>query len=178
MLTLDTVLKDTIWVAKMNGFRETGTYDEIKAIADNDDCREMDICCEQPAHLKDFYNQYFNYSDEHGFITVQDYFNAVYARTIHKRVWSSDEIKELIQTNDKVLYRALIKLYNCQTKGEQFSKETVEANGAGFNMIDSAFLTSVSEFLLKRGYLTDKQKVAVRKKIVKYTKQLTRLANA
>lgn len=95
-----------------------------------------------------------------------------------KRIWTADEIKSMIQTNDKVLYGALKKLYACQTADEQTSAETTHANGAGFNAIDAEFLTSCSQFLLKNGFLTDKQKVIVRKKLVKYNKQLTMLANA
>lgn len=95
-----------------------------------------------------------------------------------KRIWTADEIKSMIQTNDKVLYGALKKLYACQTADEQNSGETTHANGAGFNAIDAEFLTSCSQFLLKNGFLTDKQKVIVRKKLVKYNKQLTMLANA
>lgn len=94
------------------------------------------------------------------------------------RQWTVDEIKELVQTNDKVLYGALKKLYECQTADEQNAGETKEHNGMGFNGIDSKFLSSVSEFLLKRGFLTDKQKYITRKKLVKYSKQLTKLANA
>ena len=94
------------------------------------------------------------------------------------RTWSEEEIKNLVQTNDKVLYGALKKLYACQTSEEQAWASTHESNGVGFNAIDAEFLTSVSNFLLDKGYLTDKQKVIVRKKLVKYNKQLTRLANA
>ena len=95
-----------------------------------------------------------------------------------KKVWSEDEIKNLVQTNDKVLYGALKNLYNCQTADEQSSAETTHVNGAGFNAVDAKFLTSVSQFLINIGFLTDKQKVIVRKKLVKYNKQLTALANA
>ena len=94
------------------------------------------------------------------------------------RTWTAEEIKNLVQTNDKVLYGALKKLYACQTADEKASGETSESNGKGFNAIDAPFLTSVSEFLIKTGFLTDKQKVIVRKKLVKYNKQLVELANA
>lgn len=95
-----------------------------------------------------------------------------------KRVWTEEEIKTLVQTNDKVLYGALKNLYAQQTKDEQDMAETREANGMGFNGVDANFLTSVAQFLARTGFLTDKQKVVTRKKLVKYTKQLTRLANA
>ena len=35
------------------------------------------------------------------------------------RTWTESEIKELVQTNDKVLYGALKQLYACQTADEQ-----------------------------------------------------------
>lgn len=94
-----------------------------------------------------------------------------------KRVWTEEEIKELIQTNDKVLYGALRKLYACQTADEQRAGMTKEYNGVGFNGADAYFLSSTSEFLNKTGFLTERQKAIVRKKLVKYNKQLTRLAN-
>lgn len=93
------------------------------------------------------------------------------------RTWTEDEIRELVQTNDKVLYGALKKLYACQTVDEQSIGETVVQNGVGFNGADSKILSSMAEFLNRNGYLSVKQKALVRKKMVKYTKQLTRLAN-
>lgn len=95
-----------------------------------------------------------------------------------RRVWTEDEIRHLVATNDKVLYGALMKLYAEQTSDEQANGETRHHNGRGFNGTDSRFLSSVAEFLKKRGFLTDKQKYCVRRKLVKYNKQLTRLANA
>lgn len=94
------------------------------------------------------------------------------------KTWTAEEIKELVQTNDKVLYGALKKLYACQTADEKSYGETVESNGIGFNGVDAPILSSMAEFLIKTGFLTDKQKVIVRKKLVKYNKQLTKLANA
>ena len=95
-----------------------------------------------------------------------------------KKVWTEAQIADLIQTNDTVLYRALKKLYNEQTDAEQDMGETKERNGRGFNGIDSKFLSSVSEFLIKHGFLTSKQKSVTRRMLKKYNKQLTRLANA
>lgn len=95
-----------------------------------------------------------------------------------KKEWTQEEIKNLIQTNDTVLYRALRKLYNEQTSDEQRNKTTKVRNNAGFNALDAKFLSSVANFLNAKGFLTDNQKAVVRRKLVKYTAQLTRLANA
>lgn len=94
-----------------------------------------------------------------------------------KRIWSEDEIKSLIQTNDKVLYGALKKLYACQTEDEQNSDCTKVYNGMGFNGVDAPILSSFCKFLNKTGFLTPKQKAIARKKLIKYNKQLTNLAN-
>lgn len=94
------------------------------------------------------------------------------------KTWTAEEIKSLVQTDDRVLYGALKQLYACQTTDEQNSGETHERNGKGFNGIDAPILTSFSEFLLRTGFLTPKQKNLARKKLVKYTGQLVKLANA
>ena len=94
------------------------------------------------------------------------------------RTWTSEEIKNLVQTNDKVLYGALRKLYECQTDDEKAEGSANHNNGAGFNGVDAPILTSFAEFLNRTGFLTPKQKVIARKKLGKYTRQLTMLANA
>lgn len=93
------------------------------------------------------------------------------------RVWKEEEIRILVQTNDKVLYGALRKLYDCQTDDEIAQGSANHKNGYGFNGFDAGILTSFAEFLKERGYLSNKQKAICRKKLVKYTKQLTKLAN-
>ena len=93
------------------------------------------------------------------------------------RVWTPDEIKALVQTNDKVLYGALKHLYACQTESEKSTSSTHEHNGKGFNATDAEFLTSICQQLEKRGTLSPKQKEVARKKLVKYNKQITNLAN-
>lgn len=93
------------------------------------------------------------------------------------RIWTEEEIKKLVQENDEVLYGALKKLYACQTADEQATGDTHVINGMGFNGVDAPILSSMAEFLKKTGFLTPKQKIICRKKLVKYNKQLTKLAN-
>lgn len=176
MLTLEQIMNESIWVAKMNGYRMSGTYAEMKPYADSEDCRDFDLCAEQPEHLKDFFDRYFAH---HGFITVQDFYNQHYNKPERqRRVWTQEEIKNLVQTNDKVLYGALRQLYACQTADEIAEGTANHRNGAGFNGIDAGIMTSFCEFLNRTGFLTVKQKAIARKKLVKYTRQLTILANA
>ena len=180
-LTLDYIKENTIWVAKMNGYRVTGTDAEIGHLFHDENCRDYDVCCQQPtSELQRFWEELWQYEDQHGFQFVDDYYNNVYnpKPLKERRVWTEEEIRNLVQTNDKVLYGALRNLYNCQTADEKEDGETTHQNGAGFNGLDAPILSSIAEFLNKNGFLTEKQKVLVRKKLVKYNRQLTRLANA
>lgn len=93
------------------------------------------------------------------------------------RKWTEEAVRYYIQTDDKWLYGALKALYKRQTEGEQRTGTTRYRNGVGFNGCDAPFLSSVARFYLEKGYLTYKQKIVTRKKMDKYTKQLTRIAN-
>ena len=79
------------------------------------------------------------------------------------KIWTEEEIKVLIQENDKVLYGALRKLYAEQTAEEQADGNTKVRNGIGFNGVDAPILSSFCEFLNKTGFLTPKQKILARK---------------
>lgn len=189
MLTLDQIMNESIWIAKMNWGRMSGTYEEMKHYAEDEECRDFDLCASQPEHLQEFFDRMYEWSRKNGWITIPDYYKDVYlveenekiaaeAEKPARRIWTEDEIRELVQTNDKVLYGALKNLYACQTADEQADGETHNRNGAGFNGADAPILSSFAEFLERTGFLTPKQKVLARKKLVKYNKQLTRLANA
>lgn len=93
------------------------------------------------------------------------------------RIWTMDEIKELIKTNDKMVARSVVKLWELQTASEQAAQETHERNGVGFNGIDAAILSSFAEWYKAHGYLSQKQTALARKKLVKYSGQLVRIAN-
>ena len=95
-----------------------------------------------------------------------------------ERIWTESEIRELLTTDDKFVCRALKKLYDRQTEGERLSKETHVTNGEGFNKIDADVLTNICEWGLSHGRLTGKQLMLVRRRIMKYSKQLARIANA
>ena len=95
-----------------------------------------------------------------------------------QKTWTQDEIKRLLETNDKMVWRSLVKLYEYQTRDEQEAGETHEHNGVGFNSRDSAFLSSVAQQVLRGRMMTAKQLAATRKSIMKYARQLTRIANA
>ena len=97
--------------------------------------------------------------------------------TTTQKKWNEENIHKLVQTNDGVLYGALMQLYKRQTASEQKERTTRYRNGEGFNAIDANFLSSLAVYYLRHGYLTYRQKIVARRKLVKYTNQLTRIAN-
>ena len=82
------------------------------------------------------------------------------------------EIKSKLLTDDDFLEKSVINLYHCQTSREQELGFTVSRNGKGFNMTDSFRLSKIAIRLIKGSHLSDKELKAVRKRMVKYARQL------
>jgi len=81
------------------------------------------------------------------------------------------KIDEIVQSNEYTI-SALLALYGYQTQDEQTSEYTTSLNGAGFNKIDAPILSSISQFFLKNGFLTEKQLSLVKRSIKKYHTQI------
>lgn len=76
MLTLDQVMNESRWVAKMQGWRAAGTYAEVGYLAEDPDCRDFDLAAEQPEHLKEF----FDLLEAHeSWCTIPEFYETVYA---------------------------------------------------------------------------------------------------
>ena len=78
MLSLDTIMKDTIWVGKFyNGGRVSGRYADLENMID--DFRDFDIACieNQPAHLREFYEGYFS---QNKYYFINQYYHNVYIK--------------------------------------------------------------------------------------------------
>lgn len=95
-----------------------------------------------------------------------------------KKVWTKEEIKGLLETNDAFVARSVVKIWQRQTESEKTSKSTNQNNGVGFNGLDAEILTSFAEYFIQHGRLSVKQLAIARRKIKKYAKQLTSIANA
>ena len=93
------------------------------------------------------------------------------------KVWTVEEIKHLLETNDDMVKGSLKKLYSFQTRSEQEHGDTHEYNGVGFNSFDAPILSNMAEWYLDKGFLTHNQIKLARKKLMKYVKQLTKIAN-
>lgn len=93
------------------------------------------------------------------------------------RIWTIEEIKSLLETNNAFLARAIVKIYERQTEDEQQADMTGHNNSIGFNGIDAFILSKFAKFFMERKFLSPKQIVVARKKMMKYAKQLTTIAN-
>lgn len=94
-----------------------------------------------------------------------------------KRVWTNDEIKNLLENNDTMVIRSLIQLYNKQEEAEKEMYQTKFDNGVGFNGVDAKILTGIAKFYLQHKRMSPKQISLVRSRIMKYSNQLTKIAN-
>lgn len=92
-------------------------------------------------------------------------------------MWTEEKIVELINNNDKMVVKSLMKLYEYQTADEQECGEASWENGVGFNGVDAPIMSSFAEFYKKSGFLSKKQIAIARKKLIKYRKQLVKIAN-
>ena len=93
------------------------------------------------------------------------------------KVWTKEEILNLIKTDKKAIIKFINALWEYQTPTEQQVKETRETNGRGFTHADGAFLSSIKEFYDKTGFLTPKQLKGVKAAMPKYATQLTKILN-
>lgn len=96
----------------------------------------------------------------------------------YRKLWNEDQIKYFIKTNTSVLYSCLRELYNCQTDEEKINGNTSEENGIGFNAYDAPFLSAMIKDLNKYGHLTYGQREKTKQMILKYSKQLVKMANS
>lgn len=91
--------------------------------------------------------------------------------------WTQQEIKDLLNRSNKAVVKGIIAIYKQQTIDEQAIHTTTIKNGRGFNGLDAEFGSSLAEKALEYGTLTDKQMVYARKMTLRYSKQLTLIAN-
>lgn len=103
------------------------------------------------------------------------------------RQWTQEDVKALLTTSDRAVKRALVVIWERQTEAEKVSNETHENNGIGFNGVDAFILSRFVEQMKEKGtrekqnwkmgeaWLSPKQMVIARKKIMKYSGQIHRI---
>ena len=88
------------------------------------------------------------------------------------KVWTKDDIKALLETNDAAVIKAMLRIFEYQTYSEQQSEHTQDFNGVGFSGVDGEILSSFSKQFQTRGFLSLKQMTIARKRMKRYAGQL------
>ena len=89
---------------------------------------------------------------------------------------TKEYIREGLEKSDSWLLRGLMVIYSFQTEAEKAMGVTQEDNGMGFNGVDAEFMTSLAEQYQARGFLTRNQIAHCRRKMLKYSGQLLKVA--
>lgn len=71
--------------------------------------------------------------------------------------WTKEKIVALLETNDKAVGRALLRLAELQTSDELVAEDTKYKNGRGFRPCHARMGTSMAKFYQRTGYLSPKQ---------------------
>ena len=91
---------------------------------------------------------------------------------INGKAWDKESLKELLDRNDKAVYRAILLIYSFQTDEEKYIGATKTVNGKGFSKFDVEVLSSFAMQLRRGQELTLKQMYVARPKIKKYVGQI------
>lgn len=87
-----------------------------------------------------------------------------------------DQREENLKIHDKWVCKGILAIWKFQTEDEQESQQTVLLNGVGFNGFDAELLSSFAEQYSSRDFLSQKQIKIGRRRILKYSGQLTMIA--
>ncbi len=97
--------------------------------------------------------------------------------TTASKKWSKEEIRFRLETDNRWLFKGLLAIYDRQTEDEKSSEITKHENSIGFNGVDANILTAFAKHYKEHGWLSKKQIDLTRKKMLKYSSQLSRIAN-
>lgn len=123
------------------------------------------------------------YDDDQHLVELTDTFATDYVapaptRAAAKGPHTKATIRAPLERSDRAVERAIVVLYERQTAEEQAMHDTVEPNGVGFSGCDAELLSSFAVRLNGGRRLTPGQMVWARKKVLKYSNQLAKVANA
>lgn len=88
------------------------------------------------------------------------------------------KMKVQITTKNEQTVKALMRIYANQTHDEKQCEDVLHFNGVGFIPQDAKLLSSMADFKIKNGFLTEKQIKYIQPRIAKYAGQLVRCAIA
>jgi len=83
-----------------------------------------------------------------------------------------EQLRQRLTSNDRWALRALMRIYQNQTADEQCRETTIERNGIGFTGPDAEILTSFARQYQRRGCLSPKQMIILRRRMPAYARQI------
>ena len=95
----------------------------------------------------------------------------------NQKQWK-EYLQNLVRTNKKALYRAIVVIADYQTPEEKAWGMTMDNNGVGFGAVDAEMMTALALRLKNGGELTEKELAICRNKMPKYWRQLYRISKA
>lgn len=87
-----------------------------------------------------------------------------------------EKVRQLLISSDKAVLRGIVAIYKMQTAQEQNSDATLEHNNQGFCAFDASTMSLYAKTIIRYGGLTQSQLKIARPKILRYTRQLSELA--
>lgn len=81
-------------------------------------------------------------------------------------------LQNLVKTNDRALYKAIVLIYDNQTEEEKAKEQSVEDNYIGFTKVDAKVLGDIAKKIKAGQQLTAGELAKSRNKMAKYWKQL------
>lgn len=89
----------------------------------------------------------------------------------NQKQWE-EYLKNLLKTNNKALFKAIVLIYDSQTEEEKRTNESVEDNKLGFSKIDAKDLSTIARKIKREEALTEGELAKSKNKMPKYWKQL------
>jgi hypothetical protein len=94
-----------------------------------------------------------------------------------QKTWTRTEIEALINTNDRAVERAMVAIWERQTRDEQATEATRHHNGIGFSGWTAKSGTYFANWVRSGRSLSGKHLAKARKIALHHAGQLTRIAN-
>jgi len=66
----------------------------------------------------------------------------------NKKIWTREEINQMIMLNDHAVERAIVRLYKAQTQDETLQSRSKHRNGRGFNAAHAKSGTLIAQWIL------------------------------
>lgn len=96
---------------------------------------------------------------------------------MEKKLWTANEIREKLLTDQRWLERGVLAIFERQTSDEQHCGDTIHRNDIGFDGSSAKYLSYVARWIKSGKHLNGKHLDKTRRKMVHFAGQLAKIAN-